>query len=206
MPTGYTSSVGDGKVTNFIDFAKQCARAFGACIMQRDEGLSSDIIIDEPSDHNAKELQVAIKKYKDFKKKTSKELMTWVIKTKKEQINNYEDMINERKLIQQRYEAMLEKVKSWIPPTKDHINLKEFMIKQLKESIDFDCDLKYYYEQLEQIKIKTNQEIIDEQIKDYEWSIEYHSKANKDELDRVKERNQWKKDLIKSLKSLESYK
>lgn len=40
MPTGYTAGVADGKVTDFRTFALQCARQFGACIMQRDEATS----------------------------------------------------------------------------------------------------------------------------------------------------------------------
>lgn len=37
MPTGYTASVQEGKVTEFRDFAMECARAFGALVMMRDE-------------------------------------------------------------------------------------------------------------------------------------------------------------------------
>lgn len=36
MPTGYTAAFSDRDVP-FREFALQCARAFGACIMQRDD-------------------------------------------------------------------------------------------------------------------------------------------------------------------------
>jgi len=37
MPTGYTTDIYNGKDVSFRDFALNCARAFGACIMQRDD-------------------------------------------------------------------------------------------------------------------------------------------------------------------------
>jgi hypothetical protein len=37
MPTGYTAGVADGTITEFREYALLCARAFGACIMLRDE-------------------------------------------------------------------------------------------------------------------------------------------------------------------------
>lgn len=43
MPTGYTAAVEDGTITEFDDFAWQCARAFGALIMMRDDPMSAPI-------------------------------------------------------------------------------------------------------------------------------------------------------------------
>ena len=37
MPSGYTSDIYNGKEVTFKDFALGCARAFGACVMQRDD-------------------------------------------------------------------------------------------------------------------------------------------------------------------------
>jgi hypothetical protein len=45
----------------------------------------------------------------------------------------------ERLVFKARYEEMIEKVEAWEPPTSDHVNFKEFMLKQLRDSIDFDC-------------------------------------------------------------------
>ena len=43
MPTGYTSGVATGEIKDFKTYALQCARAFGACIMLRDEPMSDEI-------------------------------------------------------------------------------------------------------------------------------------------------------------------
>ena len=37
MPTGYTADIYEGNDVSFRDFALKCARAFGACIEQRDD-------------------------------------------------------------------------------------------------------------------------------------------------------------------------
>jgi len=38
-----------------------------------------------------------------------------------------------------RYEAMLEQVRSWSPPTSDHSMFKEFMASQIEDSVKNDC-------------------------------------------------------------------
>lgn len=66
MPTGYTADVADGKITDFVEYALQCARAFGACIMLRDEPISSEIPEFQPSDYNANALAEAEKTLSRF--------------------------------------------------------------------------------------------------------------------------------------------
>ena len=39
MPTGYTTDIYNGKDVTFKDFALKCARAFGACIHQREDNI-----------------------------------------------------------------------------------------------------------------------------------------------------------------------
>lgn len=40
MPSCYTSDIADGKDVSFNDFVLKCARAFGACIEQRDDNAN----------------------------------------------------------------------------------------------------------------------------------------------------------------------
>ncbi len=42
--------------------------------------------------------------------------------------------------LQNKYSAMLAEVVRWTPPTTEHEGLKEFMLDQLRQSIEFDCD------------------------------------------------------------------
>lgn len=43
MPTGYTADVQSGKVTDFAEYAMNCARAFGALVLMRDDPSDADI-------------------------------------------------------------------------------------------------------------------------------------------------------------------
>src|SRR5262245_44461330 len=40
MATGYTSIIHDNENVTFRDYILRCARAFGACIMQREDGMA----------------------------------------------------------------------------------------------------------------------------------------------------------------------
>ena len=41
MPTGYTAEILNGEIKTFPEFAKKCARAFGAMIHMRDDSLDA---------------------------------------------------------------------------------------------------------------------------------------------------------------------
>ena len=50
MATGYTMDIYDGKNVSFEDFCLSCARAFGACILQRDDNTSIKPQLQKASD------------------------------------------------------------------------------------------------------------------------------------------------------------
>lgn len=61
MPTGYTHEVQSGEVTDFPTFTMQCARAFGALIMMRDDPSDAQIPEQfEPSDYNRRARERAV--------------------------------------------------------------------------------------------------------------------------------------------------
>lgn len=99
---------------------------------------------------------------------------------------------------------MLEKVEAWIPPTKDHDHLKEFMITQLRESIDFDCNPDYYNADLTQLLIRGENKLSAEQIRNdkrnhLEEDLKYYQNKLYEEKKHVAAANEWIKDLYKSL-------
>lgn len=51
MPTGYTAAITD-KDISFEQFVWDCARAFGALVLQRDDAIGSPIKLPEPSPYN----------------------------------------------------------------------------------------------------------------------------------------------------------
>lgn len=145
MPTGYTAPIYEGEENfTFTKFAMRCARNFDALIEMRGEPLDAEIDFDkcfQPSDYYKKALERVEKEYQEFldNPPTVEELG----KKYDEKVNNdFEKFLEQRKrkeALRERYAAMLEQVKAWKPPTEEHNNLKEFMISQLQESMDYDC-------------------------------------------------------------------
>lgn len=145
MPTGYTAPIYEGEENfTFKKFVMRCARNFGALVEMRGEPLDAEIDFDklfQPSDYYKKALERVEKEYQEFLDNPPTEEKLGEEYDKKVN-NDFEKFLEQSKMkeaLQVRYAAMLEQVKAWEPPTKEHNNLKEFMISQLQESMDYDC-------------------------------------------------------------------
>jgi hypothetical protein len=145
MPTGYTECISKG--VSFEKFVMTCARAFGACIEMRDDSLSVPIPEEfKPSTYHIDALATA--------QTELEHLSTVTIDGAEWRANvEYNHLVAERNEyikknveLLQKYNDMLFKVGAWQPPTPDHIELKKFMLQQLKESMKFDSMLNYYDE------------------------------------------------------------
>ena len=79
MPTGYTEDIYNGKDVTFKDFALKCARAFGACVHQRDDDANDPPKLREP---NTGYYEERLKKAKAFKKPTKAEYDLYISKEK----------------------------------------------------------------------------------------------------------------------------
>ena len=144
MPTGYTSDIGEKNIS-FENFIMQCARAFGACIEMRDDPTDKPIPEEfKPSEYHSKQNQKYQKELEQVKSLSKKACQGQAEKEYQNQIKEHEEIIQEKKNLREKYDTMLKKVRAWIPPSDDHIELKKFMIEQINTSIDFDCNLKYY--------------------------------------------------------------
>ena len=133
MPTGYTNKV---EQQTFEEFVWGCAEAFGALITLRDAPKGTPVPDKiEPSEYAIKALAEAeaglekllALKGEDLERAYSEE---WAHREKCriESLNKMEATLDS-------YEAMLEDVREWQPPTQDHVALKEFMESQLKNSL-----------------------------------------------------------------------
>ena len=195
MPTGYTLDLYDGKDITFEEFALRCARAFGALISMRDEPIDAPIPERfEPSDYHLKELEKAKKRLKEIKKWDEEKTEQEAERAYREALKEREEFIKKNKLIRKRYEDMLSKVQKWKPPTIEHVNLKQFMIQQLVESIEYDCFIPEMPQRL------SGEEYKEQQIKKALSDIDYHEREYAEEVNRVYERNRWLLSLRESLK------
>lgn len=140
MPTGYTADVVDGKVTEFRDFALQCARAFGALIMMRDEPFSAKIpdeIAQDTSYYDGRiaDVEDTLAELQDM---TDAEATAAAQAAYDKAVAYREEYLRKQIIEENRINAMLAKVHAWKPPTPDHAEMKSFMTQQLTISLPGD--------------------------------------------------------------------
>lgn len=196
MPTGYTHPVQVGKITTLRDFTLNCARAFGALIEMRDEpgdiptprSLARSTYHDEALAKAKREYdRLGIISEGQIKVEAQEANISALASWRQRQLEKKRDRLN--------YEAMIEKVSAWTPPTSEHTELKNFMLKQLRESLDFDCSTRYDEEPKTLTPIEWHGQALERARRD----VAYHEKALAEEIERNKNRNRWLADLYDSL-------
>jgi hypothetical protein len=203
MPTGYTAGIIDGTTKTFNEFATICMRAFGATIHMRDENMDKPYEPRIPSDYHTKELQKAKEKLEQAEKLTDNKLIELEIKKLNERKEYHVKRITEAKEVNKRLNDFLSKAKVFEPPTKEHENIKDFMIEQISKTIDFDG--KYEYNEKELVGIEIELKNIDANIvrakliEDANNDIEYHTKKHKEELKRCEDSNKWVEQFLNAL-------
>lgn len=195
MPTGYTATLYEGKPQTFRQFAMQCARAFGATITMRDADLDAEIPEKfEISDYHLKGLFTAQDELRTVQTASIDALNELARLEYDDALRVWQRMMKERRERKDRYEAMLNEVNEWTPPTDEHAEFKKFMQSQLIESIDFDCN----YDLPMPVQLSGEQWKYKE-IARLKRDIEYHKQEQKEEELRVQGRNEWIAALRKSL-------
>lgn len=199
MPTGYTAIIGDKPDLTFEEFAWQCARAFGAFIMQRDDPMDAlPILHEEPSSWHADELAKASQELARIYAASDDDLAAEAEAEFRKTRQAAERAIAEHAELRRRYEAMLSKVEAWKPPSQDHEEFRAFMMQQIRDSIGWDCNNDYWNEQLATARV-TADEYRSNRIAKLQRDIDYHSQANEEEVARVEYRNRWKQQLVDSI-------
>jgi hypothetical protein len=193
MPTSYTYALLEKNVS-FKEFAISCTRAFGALINFRDEPFNKIILTIPLDSYHTKEVIENEKKLKDFKDKTQAKKIEWaaekILKNKKSALERLKEIQKENKV----FEDMLVQVKSWIPPSKDHVNFKEFMTEQLEVSIS---NTKYYENDLTSVETSIA-EVIKTHIEYLEENIKYHKENEQKEINRQKINQLWVDQIVNS--------
>jgi len=197
MPTGYTDGVSRGEITDFKVYALRCARAFGACIMLRDEPVTDEIPEFEPSDYNQKRLDEAQKQLAEFDAMTVADKLAMFERESIERIKAAKEGIERKREQLGRYNAMLEKAKAFKAPTPDHSEYAKFLVSQLEESIRFDGGGDYYEKQLEETQ--TFDDWCVSKKRSLLHDIKHHQKGMKEEIKKTEKRNKWVHDLKASL-------
>jgi len=195
MATGYTMDIAKG--ITFEKFALNCARAFGACVTMREESLNTPIPDEfEISTYHRDQIKIDEGNLKLINQLTDETIEDMARGSLDKAIREYNKDVGRREKLLIKYKVMLKKVNAWKPPSKKHVEYKEFMIKQITSSMDWDCRI----DTDDYPKKQTGKQYKAAEIQNLLWSIKYHTKSYKEEVERVNGQNLWIKQLRDSLK------
>jgi len=199
MPTGYTTHIENGDITIGKDFLMLCARAFEPCIEMKDKSLDTPIPkkFDECNYYFDK-LKTAKLELQKYESMTYEEAKTESESEYIKRQNDASEEISKNKLIRERYMKILHEIEKWVPPTKDHNELKKFAIQQIKMSLPNDEDDEYWNSKLA-IPMSSVKKWLKDNIDICLKDIEYYSKQMRKEKEKIQSRNNWIKDLRESL-------
>lgn len=199
MPTGFTAAIEND--ISFEDYALGCARAFGAGMHQHNDPankklklhtIENNYRIDSLS--KAREEVAKLEAMRGVNDRTA--YGKGVIE---EESAANQKSFNQKVFLRNKYEAMLSKVYDWRPPTAEHENLKKFMIDQINQSINFDCDTKYDMERLTQLSRANPLDAYKKSLDRAYENVAYYEIAVVEEREKVESANRWISALYDSL-------
>jgi len=130
MATGYTYYIGEEDNQPFDEFVWKCAKAFN-------RHVSESVEVTKPTEYFFYR-DLVIDQEKELKLLQSLSLDEAMIVRDQEyyaEAQSLKQRQDDKIAKLRRYNEMLSKVNDWIPPSKDHENLKKFMVDQLTSSI-----------------------------------------------------------------------
>ena len=204
MPSGLTCKIYNGEDLSLRGFVLNCARQFGPGYHASQSGekeLPKDKapILTVGSYHEGKiiEAEKELEKWENLR--NNLEEAQKLYDEQYAQNMQYNTAVNEeRNEIKERYNTVLEKVKAWDIPI-EYNSLKELMLKQLKENIEWDCSPYTPYKE-EKVPIE---EWIEVRIRLARRDLDYHTKEFQEEKRRVEYDNKYLKGLYEALDKVE---
>lgn len=186
MPTGYTASIADGMT--FEQYALGCARAFGALVTMRDEPSDAPIPESfEPDSYYQKSLEASQLELDRAMSMTADEIVVEAEKSYLAAHENWTKRRADRAALRAKYEAVLARVRAYVAPTPDHVGHKEFMEKQLVDSIAWDCS-DYYDDEPQRVAPAA---WIADRLEDLRLDVARREKSAREEVERTHKRNEW---------------
>ena len=204
MPSGLTYKIHNGEELTLRDFALRCVRQLGAGYFASQQGekeLPKDkapiLKVDNYHERKILEAEEELEKWENLR--NNLEEAQKLYDEQYAQNMQYNTAVNEeRKEIEKRYNTVLEKVKAWDIPI-EYNSLKELMLKQLTESIKWDCSPYTPYKE-EKVPIE---EWIEIRVKLAKRDLDYHTKEFQEEKRRITEYNNYLKGLYNALDKVE---
>ena len=116
-----------------------------------------------------------------------------------EEENKIKEAIERNNDLEAKYRKMLVQVEGWQLPTPGHQNFKEFMVDQIKESIEFDCGVDFWIERIGKLTLLTGQQWLEKRKSRLLEDLDHHLKKDTEEKERAADRNEWIRQLRESL-------
>lgn len=195
MPTGYTQKLMENG-QSFPDFVLGCARAFGACVMMRDDPQDTPIPEFKPSDYNAKAKAEAEAEIARLEAMTPEERVAFGEERKAAALAIYRDLLERETAQNARLDVMRDQVEAWTAPTAGHLKLKKFMLQQINVSRH---DTSGAVARISELEKQGPEFYYEEALRKARWSVEHHTKSQKEEEDRVAACNEWVRQLKQSI-------
>lgn len=189
MPTGYTSKIYNGEKVSFEQFTWDCARAFGALVMLRDDSSAKIPKAFKAGKWHAKRIDENKAKLAAAEKWSATQANAEAKKLYDRETREYLASVAKNNALRIRYEKILVEAESWNPPTPEHEGLKKFMVEQLQQSLEFDC-----HTPKKPIRM-TGEEHKRATIEDAHQSISYSMEEQGKETQRAHDRTKWVVDL-----------
>lgn len=197
MPTGYTAELME-KGQDFRTFALTCARAFGACIMQREDPMKEPPKKQDASDYHTKAVKEAQERLAALKAMSAEDQLTEGRRLRTEAVHSAGKYHAKGLEENARLDAMTAQVRAWEPPSSDHKELKSFMLQQIETSRN---DLSYSTGRIREASEKTPEAYFVEAVSMAVRNVAYHVKEQEKENERNAGRNEWIDRLYESLPS-----
>lgn len=197
MPSGYTEPVLTGKITEFRDFALDCSRAFGARVMERDNGMDAQWEPRTIDEYYITRLNESIQKLNELTARTPEQWTTAHVKACEERFAYLQDTLAKAETAKARYSKMLVFAEDYVAPSADHENFKQFMVEQLVESMKFDVYKPHVSDT--DVDRLTVEQFRDQKIAQVRKDISYYAKEIEEDADRVIGSNNWMYQLFTSL-------
>ena len=193
MPTGYTSRIHDLQEVSFKDFVSQCAYAF--MIEGRDSHSDKlpESISDESIVYHREKLEEAKSALDSFLRLSYDDLADQNSLKHSADVESWSRETQKNAKIMAAYNKMLNEVLAWKPPTETHQGLKDFMLEQLRSSIEFDN-----YTPSMPVRPST-EEFKQKKIDSLKWNINYHEEYLQKAIDNHAARTEWLDQLKKSI-------
>lgn len=207
MPTGYTSYINDGKITNGADFLKLCTRAFGVAVDLKDESLFVPTPEHfEPDPYYKESYEKAVNKRDKYRKMTLNEARQDFINQAIENINSAREHLKNIIEENDKYQAVKNEIMDWIPPTSEHEKLKEYAINQLDISMNSEDTIKYYEEEADK-RFDDNDKAVAEYLNRKremtEGNVVRSYQKWQENIKAAEEKNLWMKQFLDSLEMIQ---